>query len=136
MGIKVDFSKLRQTSWRDYAIRFLFGGLVTVFTGVLAYRYGPTVGGLFMAFPAVLPAGITLIEKHENKDAAGADTAGAALGSIGLVAFAIAVWYLSDRWAAWVVLTASTLIWLVVSVTLWLVLTAIFKWLKPNTAKS
>lgn len=132
MGIKVDFSRLKQSNWRDYATRFLFGGIVTVFTGILAYRYGPTVGGLFMAFPAVLPASITLIEKHENKDAAGADTAGAALGSIGLVAFAIAVWYLSDRWAGWAVLTAATLIWLVVSVTLWLAFTAIFKSIEPN----
>lgn len=135
MGIKIDFSKLKQTSWRDYTTRFLFGGLVTVMTGILANRYGPTVGGLFMAFPAILPAGITLIEKHENKDAAGADTAGAALGSIGLVAFAIAVWYSTDRWAAWLVLTTATLVWLVVSVILWVVLTAIFQWLKPHPAK-
>ena len=135
MGIKFDFSKLKQTSWRDYATRFLFGGVVTVLTGILANRYGPTVGGLFMAFPAILPAGITLIEKHENKDAAGADTSGAALGSIGLVAFAIAVWYLADRWTAWIVLTTATLIWLVVSVALWIGFTALFKWLKPNPAK-
>lgn len=135
MGIKIDFSRLQQTSWRDYGTRFLFGGVVTVCTGILANRYGPTVGGLFMAFPAILPAGITLIEKHENKDAAGADTSGAALGSIGLVAFAIAVWHLADRWAPWRVLTTATLVWLVVAVTLWLVFTAIFKWLKPHPAK-
>lgn len=135
MGIKVDFSKLKQTSWRDYAIRFMFGGLITMLTGFLANRYGPTVGGLFMAFPAILPAGITLIEKHESKDAAGADTAGAALGSIGLITFAIAVWYLADRWTAQIVLTTATAVWLFVSVTLWLVFTAIFKGLKSKTAR-
>ncbi|MBD2097947.1 DUF3147 family protein [Trichocoleus sp. FACHB-591] len=133
MGIKVDLSKLKQMRWSDYAIRFVFGGLVTMLTGVLAYRYGPSIGGLFMAFPAVLPASITLIEKHENIDAAGADTAGAALGSIGLITFAIAVWYFVDRWSASVVLIAATLIWLVVAITLWLVSTAISKSLKPKT---
>jgi hypothetical protein len=32
--------------------------------GLIAARFGPVVGGLFLAFPAIFPASATLIEKH------------------------------------------------------------------------
>ncbi len=51
----------------DYAIRFLFGGLITVAAGIIAKRFGPGIGGLFLAFPAIFPASATLIEKHEKE---------------------------------------------------------------------
>jgi Protein of unknown function (DUF3147) len=66
MPIKVDFSTLRQTQWHDYAVRFLFGGLITAFAGIIAKKFGPGIGGLFLAFPAIFPASATLIEKHEK----------------------------------------------------------------------
>jgi hypothetical protein len=53
MRIKVDFSTLGQTKWRDYAVRFLFGGLITVIAGIIAKKFGPGIGGLFLAFPAM-----------------------------------------------------------------------------------
>ena len=36
-------------------------------SGGNAKRYGPGVAGLFLAFPAIFPAGATLIEKHEKE---------------------------------------------------------------------
>src|SRR3954465_13072328 len=98
MRIRIDLSSLRQTKWHDYAVRFLFGGLVTALAGIIARKFGPGVGGLFLAFPAIFPASATLIEKHEKKkkkclglngvrrgrSAASVDAAGSSMGSIGL----------------------------------------------------
>ena len=40
---------------------------------MIARKFGPLMGGLFLAFPAIFPAGATLIKKHEKekKDRAG-----------------------------------------------------------------
>ncbi len=75
MSISIDTSSLKETRPRDFALRFLFGGLVTLITGLIANRYGPVVAGLFLAFPAIFPATATLIEKHEkqHKQQAGLD---------------------------------------------------------------
>jgi len=67
MEIKVDLSVIGQTKWYEYAIRFLFGGLITGIAGMIAKKYGPGIGGLFLAFPAIFPASATLIEKHEKQ---------------------------------------------------------------------
>jgi uncharacterized membrane protein (GlpM family) len=135
MQIKVDPSALRQTKWHQYAIRFVFGGLITAIAGVIAKEYGAGVGGLFLAFPAILPASATLIEEHEKekkqehqmegtergKEAASVDAAGAAMGSIGLFVFAFLVWQFATRHSAWMVLTGATTAWLAVSVLIWYV---------------
>jgi hypothetical protein len=67
MRIQVDLSTLGQTKWYQYAIRFLFGGLITAVAGIIAKKFGPGIGGLFLAFPAIFPASATLIEKHERE---------------------------------------------------------------------
>lgn len=133
MRVKIDPSVLGQTSWHDYAIRFLFGGLVTAAAGIIARNFGPVIGGLFLAFPAIFPAGATLIEKHEKQkkekqglqgttrgvEAASIDAAGSAMGSIGLLVFAFLVWKVLPNHTPWLVLAAATLIWLTVSVLVW-----------------
>ena len=106
MIVKFNSSALRQTRWYEYVVRFLLGGAMTVFAGLIAARFGPVVGGLFLAFPAIFPASATLIEKHVRerkekaglrgarcgKEAAALDAAGAALGSFGLAAFGLVIW--------------------------------------------
>src|SRR3954464_581709 len=106
MRIRIDLSSLRQTKWHDYAVRFLFGGLITAVAGIIAKKFGPGIGGLFLAFPAIFPASATLIEKHERekkeslglsgaargRSAASLDAAGSSMGSIGLFVFAFVVW--------------------------------------------
>ncbi len=67
MRIGFDMSSIHRSRWSDYAVRFVCGGIVTVLTGLIAKRYGPSVAGLFLAFPAIFPAGATLIEKHEQQ---------------------------------------------------------------------
>jgi Protein of unknown function (DUF3147) len=64
MIIQFKPSTLRQTRWYEYLIRFGLGGAMTVVAGLIAARFGPVIGGLFLAFPAIFPASATLIEKH------------------------------------------------------------------------
>jgi Protein of unknown function (DUF3147) len=72
-------SALRQTRWYEYLIRFGLGGAMTAVAGLIAARFGPVIGGLFLAFPAIFPASVTLIEKHvrERKEKAGLPVAAA-----------------------------------------------------------
>ena len=133
MTVHVDFSALRRTKWHEYAVRFLLGGLITAAAGVIAKKCGPGIGGLFLAFPAIFPASATLIEKHERQKkqraglegtkraraAASLDAAGAARGSIGLMAFALLVWWLLPHYKSYLVLAGSALVWLGVSVAFW-----------------
>src|ERR1700759_4884837 len=67
MVIKFKLSALRRTRWYEIVLRFLFGGLATVATGMIAKSYGPVIGGVFLAFPAIFPATATLVEKHEKE---------------------------------------------------------------------
>jgi hypothetical protein len=133
MQIKLDPSVLGQTKWHEYAIRFLFGGLITATAGVIAKKFGPGIGGLFLAFPAIFPASATLIEKHEKqkkerkglqgaqrgRDAASIDAAGSAMGSIGLLIFALLFWQFAPQVSTWIVLSGATVAWLVTSVLIW-----------------
>jgi len=124
---------IRAIRWQQYALRFALGGLVTVFTGLIARGFGPVVGGLFLAFPAIFPATATLLasrerEKKQSKGldgrrraraAAALDAIGTALGAIGLLSFAVIVWReLAQRRPA-AVLMGATLSWLGLSVALW-----------------
>src|ERR1700730_2925592 len=128
MKVKASLSPLKQTQWYEYATRFLIGGAITVFAGLVAKRYGPSVGGLFLAFPAIFPASATLIEKHERekkarrgrqgvkrgRSAAGVDALGAAMGAVGLVVFAILTWAWLPRFPTWFALTAASAVWFMV----------------------
>lgn len=114
-------------------LRFVLGGLVTAGAGVIAKKVGPSFGGLFLAFPAILASSVTLIEKHERerkqqegmngvvrgRQAAGADAAGAAMGSVALIAFAGCVWKLLPDHSPWLVIGGATLLWAAVCVTVW-----------------
>jgi len=133
MKVHADFSALRRTKWYEYAIRFLFGGIVTAITGLIAKKFGPQVGGIFLAFPAIFPATATLLEKHEKQKkeqkglngtkrgrlAAGVDAAGAAMGTGGLLVFALIVWKLLPGNPGSMVLAGATLAWVIVAISIW-----------------
>ena len=131
--VRVDGSALRDSKWSQYALRFLFGGIVTALAGLVAQHYGPTIAGLLLAFPAIFPASATLIEKHERqekekkgmsgtvrgREAASVDAAGSAMGSLGLLGFAVIIWQFLPAHSVGVVLCAATGAWAVVSVFVW-----------------
>ena len=120
MIIQFKPSGLRQTRWHEYLIRFVLGGAMTVVAGLIAARFGPVVGGLFLAFPTIFPASATLIEKHvrerkekaglpgarRGREAAALDAAGAALGSVGLAAFGIVVLLMIAESPLWALVLA------------------------------
>src|SRR5690348_1681649 len=134
MRVKIDTSGLKATSWHQLLLRFVFGGLVTAAAGVIAKIYGPAVGGLFLAFPAIFPATATLIEKHERerkqkagvngrvraRKAVAIDAAGASIGAIGLLAFALVVQMLIVSHRPSLVIVAATVVWMLLSYLLWI----------------
>jgi Protein of unknown function (DUF3147) len=119
--------------WYQYVSRFVFGGLATAVAGVIAKEYGPSVGGLFLAFPAIFPASATLIEQHEKRRkqqagghgilrgrrAAALDAAGASIGAFGLLTFACIAWKLMPDFSPCATLLIAALGWLAVSVVAW-----------------
>jgi hypothetical protein len=131
--IVVDLSGVRQTTWRQYMVRFLVGGAITALVGIIGMKFGPGVGGLFLAFPAIFPASATLVEQHElekkrragligvrrSREVAGVDAAGAAMGAVGLLAFAVTVYKTLPTHPAWEALNAALVVWVVVSVLVW-----------------
>jgi hypothetical protein len=126
--VEVQLAALGRSKWYEYAVRFAFGGAVTVLAGLVANRYGPKIGGLFLAFPAIFPATATLLEKHEKqkepslqraRQVAGTDAAGASMGSIGLMTFAIIIWQGLPRYSFVDVLVTASIVWLLVAVAAW-----------------
>jgi hypothetical protein len=133
MRVHFDFSAIRKIRWYEYAVRFLFGGAITAAIGLVAAHFGPVVGGLFLAFPAIFPASVTLVAKHElekkqkvgkdstarGKNAAALDARGAAMGTFGLAFFAVVVWKLLPVWNSMAVLSFAILTWLSVAILIW-----------------
>jgi hypothetical protein len=130
--IRFSPSSLKEGRWYEYLVRFALGGAATVFTGLISSRYGASVGGLFLALPAIFCASATLIEKHEirrkreagldgrrrGEEAAALDAAGAALGALGMLAFAIVFSLVVERSILGAFIGAS-LAWLAVSLAAW-----------------
>jgi Protein of unknown function (DUF3147) len=131
--VSTHLSSLKDIKPNEYLVRFLFGGLCTVAAGLIAKRFGPAIGGLFLAFPAIFPAGASLLESHEKRkmakagmdgtrqgrEAASVDSAGASIGCIGLIAFAVTLWRALPRHNAYVVIALGTAAWLMLSVAIW-----------------
>ena len=110
---------LRKTRPSEYLVRFAFGGAVTVCTGLIARRYGPSFGGLFLAFPAILPASLTLLKRHDGRREAAEAARGARLGAAALLVFAAVEVTLAETHTALVSLSAATLAWAAAAMALW-----------------
>jgi hypothetical protein len=133
MRIAANSSSLKQTSLREHGVRFVLGGAVTVAAGLIARKWGPVIGGLFLAFPAIFPAAATLIEQHEVKkkreigrdgrrrgrEAAALDALGASLGAVGLAAFAVVLWRFLPGRSSWLALGLAVAAWVAMSGVLW-----------------
>ena len=113
-----DWSKLRSAKPGELGIRFAFGSIVALIAGIVGAIAGPKFGGLFLAFPAILPASLTLIEKKEGMTKAWADASGGVLGALGMAAFALTAFLLLRR-NPLIALLLALLVWAVVSVGLY-----------------
>jgi len=134
MILQARISALKGIKPHEWLLRFVFGGLVCVVAGEIAKSFGPVVGGLFLAFPAIFPASASLLESHEKQHKARAgfdganrakvvaaiDAMGTTLGCIGLASFAAVLCISLLRFSSAVALTLATLAWMFVSIGSWL----------------
>jgi hypothetical protein len=114
-----DLEKLRKRKAWALALRFGFGGAITMATQLIARAFGPEVAGLFLAFPAILPASLTLIREDEGPAAAANDALGAVAGSVALLLFAACVWKGAGEAPATGILGFATMAWVGSAVVLW-----------------
>ena len=101
-------------------------------TGVVAKLWGPKVGGLLLALPAILPIGVALIAKLQDRKAgpgargdrgrraAMVEATGASAAAIGLIGFAVVAWRLLIRWPSWLALATATTAWVAITLVVWL----------------
>jgi hypothetical protein len=106
MRIGIEIAKLHEGTPREYLSRFVIGGIITVLASLIAKRYGPIVGGLFLAFPGIFAPGLSMTETHAEEQKAklgdrgtlfgraeaSVEAAGASAGALGLAAFAFILW--------------------------------------------
>src|SRR5215213_4306132 len=90
--------RIREASYRDMAVRFAFGGTISVVAAPLQTNTTEPIGGVFTAFPAILVASLTLIDKQEDPEHASYDAGGAALGAVGFVACTLFIFLTLERW--------------------------------------
>ena len=109
---EISVTPVRDSNVRGMLVRFAFGFAVSALVGVVTLVFGDRVGGLFLAFPAILPASLTLIAEKDGDGEAQVDAAGAVIGGIALVAFGAVSWFLLPRvapvWAELLALVAWT----------------------------
>lgn len=122
------WNRLKKPS-RSSTYGFVFGGVVTALAGLVADHFGPVVGGIFLAFPGIYPAGVSLVEKHktmrEEKEGktgvrsargqASVETTGASEGALGLLGFAAVLWQGLPEHGSLPMLLCAGLAWLVIS---------------------
>jgi Na+/proline symporter len=131
--ILINLAALRQVKWYEHFARFLLGGLISVAAALIAKSFGPTIGGLFLAFPAIFPASATLLDRHERERkqkagipvtirgllAVGLDARGAAMGSLALAAFAVVIWKTLPHASPSGVLSAAFAVWIALAFAIW-----------------
>lgn len=132
MQIQLSTSSLADGRWYEYLVRFALGGTATVLTGIISSTFGASIGGLFLALPAIFCASATLIERHEirrkrnaggrgerrGRKAAALDAAGAALGSVAMMAFAV-IFLIVSPYGATAAFLGSAIVWILTAVSLW-----------------
>ncbi len=110
---KIDLAKIAEMHWDDLGMRFGFGFAISVLAGAIVKGAGPSFGGLFLAFPAILPAATTLLQRRSGLAQAAADVRGATVGALGMIAFAIAARLLLVRTSAALALAGALAAWVV-----------------------
>jgi hypothetical protein len=127
-SIRTQVDKLRDLRLRDMVVRFAFGAATSAVAGSLSILFSPIVGGVFLAFPAILAASLTLIAEEEDTREAREDARGAVVGALGLAAFA-AIGVATFTEIAWpLALTAAFGGWVAVAIGVYALL-----WVRGNS---
>jgi hypothetical protein len=80
------------TPLKDYAIRVALGGVVSVAAALIGVWTTSRLGGVFTAFPAILPASLTLIGEKQGREQSAEDAEG---GTLGAIAFVVAAAFIA-----------------------------------------
>ena len=134
-SVGFDWKKVRAVQPGEVGIRFAFGAGIALVAGIAGALVGPRFGGLFLAFPAVLPASLTLIEKKEGVSKAWSDASGGLLGAIGMAAFALTAMLLMP-WNPIVALVLALVAWAVISTGLYFLFRATGLFLRQDRLMS
>jgi drug/metabolite transporter (DMT)-like permease len=126
----LSLGKLRDVRPRDLAIRFALGAAVSVAAGILGNVFGHRFGGAFLAFPAILPASLTLVQEEEGTRRADRNAIGAVLGAVGMVVFALAGEAGFGRIPGALALLAALAGWIAAAAVLY----ALLAYVKPDSA--
>lgn len=118
---RVDFdaAALHRIGARQTLIRFGAGAAAAAAAALVSQLAGAGVSGPLLALPAILIASLTLIGEDDGTSRAIDDARGAALGGMGLVAFAIVASALLARTPTWLALVTATAAWAAVSLALY-----------------
>ena len=126
----LELGKLAKVKPREHLIRFAMGATVSVVAGLMAKLVSARFAGAFLAFPAILPASLTLIQDTEGTRDADRNAIGAVLGGLSLAVFATVAEVGFGRLPAAAVLVLSLVAWIAASGLLYAVLTL----LRPEAA--
>ena len=134
MVVHARFAAIKGIKLHEWIIRFVAGGAICAIAGLIAKAYGPELGGLLLAFPAIFPASASLVEAHEKqhkarishdgtmrgRQIAALDAFGAAIGCVGLAGFGMSFWLWTPHTSSALSLLLATLVWLTLAVGCWL----------------
>jgi hypothetical protein len=87
-GIGVQLGGACEIRARDLLVRALFGATTSAVAAGVTIAFGPRAGGVFLAFPAILAATVTLIGDEDTAREAREDARGAIVGAAALMVFA------------------------------------------------
>lgn len=107
----LDLSNLKKVKPKDLGIRFVFGAAIAVIAGIVSLSAGSKAGGPLLAFPAILPATLTLIEKDEGEEKTVHDLQGSVVGAIGMCSFAVVAAVLLGKVAVGIAILAAFGAW-------------------------
>ena len=108
---RFELERVRQVNARHLVVRFVAGGVTSAVAGVVTLAFGARTGGIFLAFPAILAASLTLIEQQDDSAEAREDARGAVLGGFGMAAFAAAGALMFGHLPGGVALLLAALAW-------------------------
>jgi uncharacterized membrane protein (GlpM family) len=128
---KMDLSQLKRVKLKDYIIRFLFGGAVSVIAALISIWTNDRIGGIFTAFPAILLASLTIINRMDGQHEAEKDARGAIVGAIAFVVTAIVLSMTLMLLAGALALLLSLVAWLLCAIGLY-ALSYRSGWLRVN----
>lgn len=121
----VDVGALREIPLPALVVRFAFGATISVVAGLIGVLAGKAAGGVMLAAPAVLPATLTIIERHEGRGPAVTEVEGAVPGAVALIGFAGVAAASTARIPLGAALLAALATWVAVAIGGYLTLAAI-----------